>query len=511
MRGERLKLKNGMPIAARSLCNVALAIALVVFLNTPVNSASQPARKPNIVLILADDLGYGDVRSNFPDGKIETPNIDALAKRGMRFSDAHSGAAVCSPSRYGIMTGQNFSRQDWGLIGHQLWASMIDDDRLTLPKLLQANGYHTGAFGKWHLGQTFYKKDGREAGPEMETDWTRPMTGGPNDRGFDEYFGILFSHALFLMSFVSNRLTTEVPTDFAAGWPKVQSFRPIDAMPTVAEQALNYIDWNVLERPGQPFFLYFPTISIHEPLIPAPEFIGKSGVGIYGDSVMQLDATVGAVVSRLEAHGLLENTLIIVTSDNGSGGRADNRSFDVTEFGSVTRLYGHKMNGNWRGIKGTLWEGGHRVPFIASWPGHIKFGTVSNELIVLDDLMATIAAIVGVELPDGSAEDSYNILPYLEGTHKGPPIRKYAVISTFNGDPVLRKGKWVLGFTLGTGGQFTTAPEPQPGGPKGQLYDLESDPGQVNNVWLQQPGVVADLTAFYNGHVERGASYGIDR
>lgn len=484
--------------------NLLAAAAERIFRN---HMALPPKRHPNIVLILVDDLGYGDVRANFIESKIATPHIDQLARQGMQFTDAHSGAAVCSPSRYGILTGQHFSRQDWNRIGQQLWTSMIDEDRLTLGELLQRNDYHTGAFGKWHLGQTFYGKNGQPGGPGPGTDWSRPVTGGPNDRGFDEFYGVLFTQAHLLLALVSNGQVTEVPTEVVTGWPKAKGYQPVDAMPAVTQKALDYIDWNALERPGQPFFLYFATPAIHDPIVPSPEFIGKSNAGAYGDFVMQTDAAVGKVVAKIEEYGLREDTLIIFTSDNGSHGRAGT-GFPL---GSVYERYGHKMNGNWRGIKGTLWEGGHRVPFIASWPGQIEPNSVANELIVLEDLMATLAAILQVELPPNSAEDSYNFLPYLDGTHNGPPIREYAVLNTFNGDPILRKGKWVLAFHLGSGGQSTENFQPKPGGPKGQLYDLEADPGQTTNLWLKRPEIVAELTAFYNAHVERGSSFGINR
>ena len=186
---------------------------------------AEPKRYPNIVLIVVDDLGYGDVRANFSESKIATPHIDQLAHQGMRFTDAHSGTGVCSPSRYGILTGQHFSRQPWNRTKSQLWSSMIDDDRLTLGKFLQGNGYHTGAFGKWHLGQTFYDKNGQPGGPGPNTDWLRPMTGGPNDRGFDVFYGVLFTQAHFLLALVSNRLTTEVPNELVGSFPKSQGLR----------------------------------------------------------------------------------------------------------------------------------------------------------------------------------------------------------------------------------------------------------------------------------------------
>jgi len=495
----------------RQMPAVAL-IAVVCSLASAGLAAAQTKRPPNIVLVLVDDLGYGDVRANFNESQIPTPNIDQLAQQGMRFTDAHSGAAVCSPTRYGLMTGRSFSRQPEYTVGFQLFTSMIDAKRLTMAELLQANGYHTGAFGKWHLGQTFYDKNGQPSAPTKDTDWSHPSTGGPNDQGFDVFYGVPFTHGHVLWALMSNRMVTETPTETnPTGWPKAPSYRLENAMPATTQKALEYIDWNARERPDKPFFLYFPTVAIHDPMVPSPEFVGKSPVGIYGDFVMQVDAAVGQIVARLKQHGLLEDTLIILSSDNGSAGQAGNGTVEEFPFGSVRAVYGHKMNGDWRGIKGTLWEGGHRVPFIASWPGRIAPNSVTNQLIVLDDMMATFAAILGVTLPAGSAEDSYNILPYLDGTHTGPPIRRYAVFNTFNGDHVLRKDQWVLAFHLGSGGQFTTNEPPVPRGPKGQLYNLKTDPGQNTNLWLKRRKVVAELTAFYKDHIARGSSFGINR
>lgn len=487
---------------------VALAILAMAAL---LHREAAPQRPPNIVLILVDDLGYGDVKSNYAPSKIATPHIDQLAQQGMRFTNAHSGAAVCSPTRYGILTGQHFARQDWGLISQQLWASIIDEGRLTLGDFLRANGYHTGAFGKWHLGQTFYDRQGQPTGPGPTTDWSRPITGGPTDRGFDVFFGVLFTQAQGLQTLVENDRVTEAPSEIIKGVPKAKGYEPVDAMPATTQAALDYIDWNSKTRPDKPFFLYYATPAIHNPVVPAPDFVGKSEVGPYGDFVMQTDAAVGKLLAKLDNNGLRDNTLIIFTSDNGSHGMAGVGSLMEFPPGSVRPRYGHKMNGDWRGLKGSLWEGGHRVPFIASWPGHIQPGTVQENLITLEDLMATFAAILDSELPSGSAEDSYNILPYLDGTHSGPPVRDYAVLSTFYGEPVVRTEKWSLGFFLGSGEQFKKNLEPEPGGPQGQLYDLQADPGQTKNLWLQHPDVVAKLTALYEAHMARGSSFGIDR
>jgi arylsulfatase A len=492
------------------LACAAAAVAYLAYVPGPTNNTS----RPNIVIILADDLGYGDVSSNYAKGKILTPNIDQLAEQGMRFTDAHSGAAVCSPTRYGLLTGQHFLRQPWAKSSFQLSVPMIDAERLTLPEMLQEHGYHTGAFGKWHLGQTFYTSAGENAGPGPTTDWSKPTSGGPNDQGFDEFFGSAFTHAQFLRALMHNRLVTEVPTEFPGtlDGPGVEGFDPATVMPLTTQRVLDYIDWNASERSGEPFFIYFAPVAVHNPLVPSPDFVGKSEVGAYGDFVLQTDAAVGKVMDKLREHDLVENTLIIFSSDNGSAGQVRPKTKNaLVGLGTVTKKYGHKVNGPWRGYKGQLWEGGHRVPLIARWPEIIQAGQVSDQLVVLEDIMATVAAILKVNLPAGSAEDSYDILPELAGTDYVGPRREYAVLSTFNGDPVLRKDNWVFAAHLGSGGQFRQNEVPTEGGPQGQLYDLLTDPEQQENVWLEHPEMIAQLTALYEEHARRGRSLGVSR
>ncbi len=484
--------------------------------NLRLASSTRRARHPNIVFMLVDDLGYGDVSCYYLEGKIKTPNIDRLANQGMRFTDAHSGAAVCSPTRYGILTGQHFSRVDWSRISEQLSRSMIEEDRLTVGDFLQQNGYHTGCFGKWHLGYTTSFKETTDG--KKVVDWDAPIMNGANDRGFDSFYGLLVATTFPPLAFVENRYVTVIPSAKSErGFDMAPSYKHDEAMSKTTQRALEYIDWNAKERPDEPFFLYFPTTAIHTPVVPGKDFVGKSEAGLYGDFVLEVDHALGQVVSKLEEHGIRDDTLIIFTSDNGGHGwtgtfvGTSEEDFMKYGPGSVTRRYGHRMSGPWRGKKGTCWEGGHRVPFIASWPGRIEPGSVCGELITLEDFMATCAAIVGKELPANSAEDSYNILPYLKGTHRGGPIRKYAVLSAFQGDHLLRKDNWVLTFHLGPGDQWNKNPVPEPGGPKGQLYNLKTDPRQEENLWLERPDKVAELTAFYKKNMKRGRSFGINR
>lgn len=488
-----------------------ILMAIGVFLLREAAAADGPMH-PNIVFVLADDLGYGDLRCYNVQGKVPTPNLDRLAERGMLFTDAHSGAAVCSPTRYGLLTGRHFLRRP-GWIKGILNRCLIDDDQLTVAEMLQGHGYHTACFGKWHLGQTWFDRQGKPCGPSFETDYMRPTRGGPNDHGFDLFFGMNGTAVGPPLSLMENRLVIEVPTEVDAkkGRPKAKSHRPEDVMICTTDRVLQYIDDSVKHRKGQPFFVYYALTAVHTPIVPSKQYKGQSDASDYGDFVFQVDDTVGKIVEKLQQYGLARNTLVIFSSDNGSHGRASDRQGDGP--GSVIRKFGHKANGSWRGLKGDGYEGGHRVPFIACWPGRIPANSRCDKLITLEDFFATCAAIVGDELPRKSAEDSFNILPYLEGRKTMPVIRQYAVLSTFYGKPIIRKGPWVLLPFLESGGPYDKNGPVVVGadGPQGQLFNLAEDPRQTDNVWLQNPNIVAELTRLYEEHQRRGHSIGLDR
>jgi arylsulfatase A-like enzyme len=289
-----------------------------------------------------------------------------------------------------------------------------------------------------------------------------------------------------------------------------KSHRPVDVMLRTTERVLDYIDTSAKDRNGQPFFIYYALTAIHTPIVPAPQYQGTSEASDYGDFVYQVDETVGQIMKKLEEHGLCGDTLLIFSSDNGSHGRASERQGDGP--GSVIRKLRHKANADWRGLKGDGYEGGHRVPFIARWPGHIPAESQCDELITLEDFFATCAAIIGEPLPRNSAEDSFNILPYLKGKAVDASIRPYAVLSTFYGKPVIRKGPWVLmPFLEGGGPHEKDKPVAVPDGPQGQLFNLSTDPSQSNNVWLENPDIVAELTKLHAEHQRRGRSLGITR
>lgn len=494
--------------ASFCLASILIAIGVVA---PQANAVADEPTHPNIVFVLADDLGYGDLRCYNADSKIPTPNLDRLAASGMRFTDAHSGAAVCSPTRYGLLTGRHFLRRpNW--IEGILHQCLIDDEQLTVAEYLQASGYHTACFGKWHLGQTWRNQKGEPSGPGPKADYSQPTQGGANDQGFDYFFGMNGTAVGAPLVLMENRLVTELPTEKGPrkGRPMAKSHRPVDVMPRTTEAALTYIDRASKERKGQPFFMYYAMTAIHTPIVPAPQYKGQSEASDYGDFVYQVDDTVGQFVQKLDEHGLTENTLLIFSSDNGSHGRAAEGNGNGP--GSVMKKFDHHANGDWRGLKGDGYEGGHRVPFIARWPGKVPERTQCDELIALEDFFATCAAIVGKPLPHDSAQDSFNILPYLQGDKASVGIRPYAVLSTFYGKPVIRKGSWVLmPFLEGGGPHEKNPPVAVKGGPQGQLFDLSTDAAQENNLWLDHPDVVAELTQLHAEHASRGRSLGIDR
>lgn len=442
---------------------------------------------PNIVIILADDLGFGDPGSYNSASLVPTPNLDRLADQGMRFTDAHTPSAVCSPTRYGLLTGRYAWRTE--LKSGVLWGwstALIEEGRTTIPSLLQAAGYRTGGVGKWHLG----------LGTGERTDYGAPLLPGPTTVGFDYYYGIPASLDMQPYLYFENDRVVASPTDSIEGstmrrnggggfWrtgPRSPGFRHIDVIPILTGKAVRFVE----EQKGSsdPFFLYFALSAPHTPWLPTDEFVGRSGAGPYGDFVTQVDDAIGQVLAALEASGAADNTLLFVTSDNGA-------HWLETDIEG----YGHRANGRLRGQKADIWEGGHRVPFIARWPGRVEAGAISGETIVLTDLLATVADVIGVQIPPDSGEDSYSILRVLEGADLEGPIREATVHHSMDGMFAIRKGDWKLILGLGSGGFTRPARiDPEPGEPPGQLYDLAVDPGENMNVYLEHPDIVDELT-----------------
>jgi arylsulfatase A-like enzyme len=441
--------------------------------------------RPNIIFIMADDMGYGDPHCNNPDSKVPTPNMDRLAAQGVRFTDAHSGSAVCSPTRYGVVTG----RYSWrtSLKKGVLWGyspPLIEPERLTIASLLRQQGYATACFGKWHLGLGLATKDGRPAaGNGSNVDFSKPITGGPTALGFDHFFGISASLDMPPYAFVENDRWTAVPTEMTKEGGRegltAPGFKAVDVMPKLTERACGWIDAHAKASPGRPFFIYFPLTAPHTPLVPAGQFKGASKAGKYGDFVAQCDWTIGEVMKALDRNGLAENTLLMVSSDNGSTMKP------MTEFG-------HLPNYSFRGRKSDIWDGGHREPFLARWPGRIKPGTTCDEPIVLSDLMATCAAIVGADLPDNAAEDSLSFLPALLGEKLDKPIHEAVVHHSIDGMFAIRTRQWKLVLGRGSGGWDGTG---SPTDPPGQLYDMQADPSETTNLYTSRSDVVKELTA----------------
>ena len=459
---------------------------------------------PNIVFILADDMGYGDPGSYNPASRIPTPSIDRLADEGLRFTDAHTPSAVCSPTRYGILTGRYAWRTQ--LQSGVLWGyspALIEDGRLTIASLLQSHGYRTAAVGKWHLG----------LGSGDRTDYSQPLRPGPNAAGFDYFFGIPASLDMTPYVYVENEHVVEAATDsiassegrrsggdgFWRGGAIAPGFRHIDVLPTLTDRAVTFIEEQ--EGSASPFFLYLAFSAPHTPWLPTTEFVDRSGAGPYGDFVTQVDAAVGSVLDALSRTSSDDNTLVFVTGDNG----AHWLESDIQE-------HGHRANGNLRGQKADIWEGGHRVPLIARWPGRITPGTSSDETVCLADLLATVADIVGATVPPDAGEDSYSILPVLLGERSESPLREATVHHSLSGMFAIRQGQWKLILGLGSGGfSEPRSLEPAPGEPEGQLYNLDDDPGETLNLHLDRPDIVARLQALLSRYQDSGRSAPIRR
>jgi arylsulfatase A len=489
-------------------------------------AAGAPARepaagKPNIVVILADDLGYGDVGCYNHKSKIPTPHLDRLANEGMRFTDAHAPDAVCTPSRYGLLTGRySFrSRLKSGVL-LQWGTPLIEPSRLTLPAFLHQRGYATACFGKWHLGWDWPTTDGRPASSKDglgNVDFTKPIANGPTTRGFDYYFGVdVPNYPPYC--FIENDRTVGTPSlpapqtggAFNRPGPMLAGWSLTNILPELTLRAVRSIEGAA--KQNIPFFLFFPLTAPHYPIGPSAEFNGRSEAGQFGDFVVQVDSVVGEVLAALARTGLATNTLVIFTSDNGP---------ECVEIGPGAydriRQYGHWSMDGLRGVKRDTWEGGHRVAFLARWPGRIPAGATSAETICHVDLMATCAALIGSKLPAGAGEDSYNILPVLLAKKLRRPIREATVLHGCNGSFALRQGDWVLiDFPSGD----NNGSKQHPGEPEwfkqergytknelpGELYNLREDLTERRNLYAEKPEVVKRLKALLEKYKAAGRS-----
>lgn len=473
--------------------------------------------KPNLIFILADDQGYGDV--SHAGGLFPTPHADRLAKEGMRFTDAHTTSSVCTPTRYAILTGRyNWRSRLKRSVLFGLDKPLIPESRVTLASFLRKQGYRTGIVGKWHLGLGWQKlPDGEtrkaETGPTKgggwDVDYSKPVTGGPNALGFDESFIIPASLDMYPYVYLRNGLCTQPATvtkAFHRAGPSGKDFEAVDCLRDFARESRSFIakaaaDAKKGEGKGKkPFFLYLPLTSPHTPIVPAPEWLGKSKLGKYGDFVMETDWVVGQVLAELDERGLTDDTLVLFTTDNGCSPQAK-----IPELISK----GHKPNAHWRGHKADLFEGGHRVPFVARWPAKVKAGSEHAGLVSTMDFFATAAAIT--ESSDAVkptfAEDSRSFLPALLG--RSATSRETLVNHSIAGSFAIRKGKWKLCLCPGSGGW--SAPRPNVALknkklPPVQLYDLEADPSETKNLQAEHPELVRELVATLHKIIAEGRS-----
>jgi len=501
----------------RGWCAATAAVLGFVASGEAAPSAATRDVRPNIVVVLCDDLGYGDVQANFPQGLIRTPHMDRLAREGVRFTDAYSPSGLCTPTRYGLMTGRYAwrTRLQSGVVGG-LSPRLIEEGRPTVASFLQARGYRTAVIGKWHLGLNWERLPGKaitELGVETpdqvwNVDYSRPFGGGPTTLGFDRFFGISASLDMVPYTYLENDRVVALPTEERT-WPMhpgyvfdcrlgpaAPGFEVADVLPELTRQAERFIEDE--SRRGGPFFLYLPLPSPHTPLAPTAEWKGRSGLNLYADFVMQTDALVGDVLRALADHGIADQTLVIFTADNGCSPQAGTGDLEAK---------GHFASARLRGYKADIWEGGHRVPFIARWPGRVPAGRTSAQLICHTDLLATLAEMVGERLPEDTGEDSVSILPALLGRDRAP-LREAVVHHSINGAFAIRQAEWKLAFSPGSGGWGKPGDTEarQSGLPELQLYDLANDLAETRNLQAEKPEVVARLTALLDSYVNRGRS-----
>jgi arylsulfatase A len=458
-----------------------ILIALMLWVGPWLSIAKE---KPHVVILLVDDMGYGDLGCYNPESKIPTPHMDRLAREGLRFTDAHAPGTLCHPSRYGLLTGRYPFRTDVSI-----WPTrpIIEADRMTLASLLKSQDYQTAMVGKWHLG--FYEKG-----------YDQPLRGGPVDLGFDTFFGMRASTDIPPYFYIRGDRAVMPPTNTIAanrseGWSPIQGafwreggiapdLELKDVLPRFTDEAVTIIRNHPAGAGDPPLMLYLAYPAPHTPWLPSPEFDGRSKVGMYGDFVMMLDAMIGRVLAALDERGMSRNTFLVLTSDNGP-----------VWYEADRERFRHDSAGGWRGMKGDAWEGGHRMPFIIRWPERVKAGTVTAQTICFTDLLATLADLLGVKLPSAAAEDSFSLLPVLLSEQpEHQPIRGPVVIASANGFITIRSGPWKLIEGLGSGG-FSAPSRIQPGpdDPPGQLYHLADDPQERTNLWRHHPEMVSQL------------------
>jgi arylsulfatase A len=494
--------RNTMTSFVRRL---AFLVAVVGF-----NVADADENRPNVVIILADDFGVGDIQAHYPDNRIATPHLDRLVRQGISVTDAHSTSAVCSPTRYGLLTGRYSWRtrlQEWVIAAYE--PPLIGEERPTLPGFLKQNGYHTACIGKWHLGwqwsgpQPSCMTDVRNGQKTLTWDFTEPIRGGPTERGFDYYFGVDLPNLPPFTYVENDRVVIQptakyeidptegvvLPRGFV-GAPMAPGWRMQEILPEITRRAVQYVHDQA--KHNEPFFLYFSMTSPHEPIVPSENFRGKSGIAPIADFVMETDWSAGKVIKAIDNAGIAEDTIVIFTADNGHS--------HYTGWEQLVEA-GHMPSGPYRGHKGDIWEGGHRVPLIVRWPKHIEAGTSSKQMVSLTDIFATCAGILGAELPSDGAEDSISFLPTL--LRKPVEDSRTTLVSHSNhGEFAYREGPWKLVFKMSgrnlqkSRGKKTIA----------ELYNQDSDISEQKTVAKKRPDVVQRMTDALEGLIERGTS-----
>lgn len=483
-------------------------------------SFSQAQQRPNIIIVYADDLGFGDLSCYNPDAKYQTPRLDQMAREGIRFVDAHSPCTICSPSRYGLYSGQLVCRTGRGTRAFEGpgGPSYIKPGELTIADMLKKQGYRTGVFGKWHVGLTWLDKDGKKLGGGFKNsllidyEKSTPLVDGPNARGFDESFvtpNCPTTDPLYV--YIENGMVPEPASqrhkrdrlpnpggkwrwDNDEGW-MAPNYQFVDADMLFYKKTMQFISNHRKNHADQPFFVVFSTQICHAPVLPADEFNEKTKAGPRGDFVYQLDQLTGRLLDAVKEMGIDDNTLILFNSDNGP---------ETLHTIWMRKDHDHDAAGGKRGMKRDGWEGGHRVPFIARWPGKIPPNQVSKQLTNTTDIFATVASIVGYELPDDVAVDSFDMLPVLLGKQdEGESVRPYMLTQSFRGQFQLRQGDWKYLAHKGSGGNNYDRPNMKPfaltdSAPDapGQLYNLADDPGETNNLFLQNPEKTKQMQAF---------------
>ncbi len=527
---------------SRSAANCGLlratAVLAVLAIGSGCERASRSERLPNILLILADDLGYGDISAYNDEAKVRTEQIDTLALQGLRFTDAHSPSTVCTPTRYGILTGRMPFRTGMaGVFTGVEGPCLIEEDRLTLPQMLREAGYATAMVGKWHLGMTFFDDEGRPVHeielPEetreeriaapvekvRRVDFSRSIPDGPLHRGFEMFYGTVACPTTDWMYAWIDGDRVPVPPDALLDrgpLPKhpyandnrrglIAPDYDLERVDLVfLEKSVQFLEDHAARSPDKPFFLFHSMQAVHLPSFAAPEFEGRSGAGPHGDFLLETDVIIGELMSALDRLGLAGDTLVLLTSDNGP---------EVTSAYHMRTDHGHDGARPWRGLKRDQWEGGHRVPAIARWPGTIQPGTATDQTFCLTDIMATAAALTGYDLPGEAAEDSYDFSALLTGTHDGTPIREFTLHQTNRLELAIRHGPWKYLDHAGSGGNDYTRPllagfaidDGAPEAPA-QLYNLAIDPGETRNLYFEEPETAVRLKSKLDSLVASGRS-----